>query len=157
MYIQKLKGDAFFYFPNFCVVEVFNAFARWRYRENKINDKAYKDYLGGFKGEIRNRKNLYCYNLHRYHNYNADLIYQAEHTIRPLDPLVDNAPKSKCSLSGLDILVIAMGMELKRIHPKDQVYVVTNDERMAKVANSDPAQYVPAIYLEKTDPKNLPK
>ena len=95
--------------------------------------------------------------MHRYHNYNADLIYQAEHTIRPLDPLADKAPKSKCSLSGLDILVIAMEMELKRIHPKNQVYVVTNDERLAKIANSNPSQYVPAIYLEKTDPKNLPK
>ena len=157
MYIQKVKGDAFFYFPNFCVVEAFNAFARLRYRENRISDKAYRDYLGVFKGEIRSRKLLYCYNLQRYHNYNADLVYQSEHTIKPLDPDVDHAPKSKCSLSGLDILVIGMGMELKRIHPKDQVYIVTNDERLAKVANSDPDKFVKAIYLENTKISQLPK
>lgn len=154
MYIQKLKGDAFFYFPNFCVVEVFNALARLRHRENKIDDKSYNSYVAAFKGEIRSRKTLYCYNLHRYHNYNADQIYQAEHTLQPLVPS-QSVPKGKCSLSGLDILVIAMGIELKRIHPKDKVFVVTNDERLAMVANSDP-KFVNAIYLSKTSIAQLP-
>ncbi|MBI3088207.1 MAG: hypothetical protein HYY91_04910 [Candidatus Omnitrophica bacterium] len=155
MYVQKLKKEAFFYFPSFCVPEIFNSFARLRYREGKLTEKEYSQYCNTFRGEIKNRHILYAYDLHRYHNYNADLIYEVEHTTAPLSP-TQMIKANKCSLSALDLLIIAMGMELRRIHSKDKVYVITNDERLASISNARPNLFAPAIYLEKATQTNMP-
>jgi len=157
MYLQKISKEAFFYFPNMCVVEVFNTFAKKFYRRKEIKAGEYKNLCDTFKGHIRNGKLLYPYNLYRYHNQNADLIYETEHTLEPLNP-ESSRPRiayGKCWLSSVDILIIAMGMELQKIHGKN-VYIVTNDERLAAVSNAKPDLFAPAIYLRTATTQSLP-
>lgn len=52
-------------------------------------------------------------------------------------------------LSTYDILIISMGMELKRIL-KDNVFIVTKDERLAKINNEGinrGERFAKALYL----------
>ena len=145
LYIQQLKGEAFFYIPNFCITETFNTFAKFYFREKKITRTEYNKYLRKFREHIRFRKSIYPYALNRYHNYIADEILPIEHKTKPLKG-------NKSHLSTFDILIIAMGIELKNIHIKDNVYIITRDERLANVSNSKlklPKAKLPkAIYIQ---------
>ncbi len=157
IFLQRIRGRAFLYLPNFCVPEIFNIFARNRYRKRIINDSQYENLRTAFRDHIRNRKTLYSYDLNRYHNINTDIIFTAEHTTAPLRPSRRaGIEASKCSLSALDILIIAMGIELKHVHSGNDVYLVTNDERLSNVCNK--IKSAPkAFYLEMTYKKDLPK
>lgn len=168
MYKQYIKHQAFFYLPNFCIVEVFNMFARLYYRDKTIaTRKQYLDLCGLFKGQIRRGKTFYSCSLNRYHIINTDQIYQLEHTTPPLEPSREEREKaektrqqiqwSKYFLNSFDILIIAMGIELKKIHGgNNEVYIITNDERLAEVCNA--VEVAPkAIYIKKTPINDLPK
>jgi hypothetical protein len=128
-----MKGN-FYYIPQFCIAEVFNTFAKWYYHSNE-NDKKntnttltsdqYKRINESFKILIRNRRVLYAYDLHRYHNLNCDKIFETEHT----------TPRKKGSwLSTYDILIIAMAMELQRIHGENNITILADDRRLLKIA-----------------------
>jgi len=61
--------------------------------------------------------------------------------------------KNKPPLGAPDILLTAMAIELKRIHKKDEVVVLTNDKLIARVVSGLPATCgIRAIRLtEKTN------
>lgn len=124
---EKAQGLAFLYFPQFCVTEVLNTYARLCFADKKVTPDIYTKWRGAFISAIHNRKLVYVYDLHRYHNLNADRIYKVEHTI-PLG-------RNETPLSSFDILIIAMGMELKRTHIDDEVVILTRDARLLKIAN----------------------
>jgi len=107
-FVEKAKGEAFLYIPQFCVTEVFNTYARKFYEENVIQGDVYTEWRNEFIKATHNRRILYCYNLHRYHNLNAHKVYKVEHKV----PRLSN----EHPLSAFDILIIAMGMELKKVH-----------------------------------------
>ncbi|MFA6431909.1 MAG: hypothetical protein WCV91_06000 [Candidatus Margulisiibacteriota bacterium] len=138
-FLEHANGDAFLYMPQFCVTEVLNCFAKFFYRSNKIGEASYVKWKDMFLSQIRQRKVIYCYDLHRYHNINIDKIIELEH----------KTPYSQKegALSSFDILIIAMGMELKRIHPSCEVNTLTRDGRLLKISNIDPA-LATAIWLE---------
>jgi len=80
-FIERANETAFLYMPQFCVPEVFNTFARFFYRDKKIGGDLYTKWRGEFIKAIHNRRILYCYDLHRYHNLNTHKIYKIEHKI----------------------------------------------------------------------------
>jgi hypothetical protein len=126
-FIEKAGGIAFLYMPQFCVTEVLNTYAKFFWRLGRIGLDRYNKWRDEFIKAIQNRTIIYCYDLHRYHNLNADEIYELEHRT----PYMEEEKR----LSSLDILVIAMGMELKRVHCSDNVLILTRDRRLLKISN----------------------
>lgn len=138
-FTEKSLGQAFLYMPQFCVTEVFNVYAKFFHRFKKITtSQEYEDWRKYFiqlihrqlEPPLTNENMIYCYDLHRYHNLNAQEIYEVEHT----------TPYSakESSLSSFDILVIAMGMELKKIHEPNSVIILTRDGRLKRISNMRP-------------------
>ena len=138
-FIEKANGLAFLYMPQFCVPEVFNTFARFLYRDKKIGGALYTKWRGEFIKAIHDRRIIYCYDLHRYHNLNTHKIFKYEHAT----PYIGK----ESSLSAFDILVIAMGMELKRVHHSNNVFVLTRDGRMCRISNMD-KRFAQALWFE---------
>ncbi len=123
--------SSFYYIPQFCVAEVFNVFAKLHHRNGKIDAQKYSDLVNGFKYMIKNREILYAYDLHRYHNLNCDLIYKTEHTT----PQTKNRKgKTLSLLSTFDILIIAMAMELDKIHGQGNICILSRDARLIDIA-----------------------
>lgn len=139
IFIRKAKNEAFVYLPQFCVPEVFNAFEKIHFREKSISLDIYKAYCEGFKKDVMSRSVIYCYDLHRYHNLNSHEIIKYEHTI-PYQA-------GEKSLSALDILVISMGVELMRIHPPKNVFLVTADKRMRTICKACPTRFPQVVYV----------
>ena len=139
-FVEKAKGEAFLYMPQFCVTEVFNTYARKFYEENTIQADVYGKWRNAFISAIHNRRILYCYDLHRYHNLNAHKIYKLEHKGIPRSSEYDR-------LSGFDILIIAMGMELKKVHAPNDVFILTRDKRLKRISNAH-RDFAKAIWFE---------
>lgn len=112
------------------MTEVFNVFARFFFRDKKIKDaKLYTKWRSDFIQTIHDRNIIYCYDLHRYHNLNAHKVYGLEHKT----PYA----RGEKPLYAPDILVIAMGMELKKIHTPSLVTILTRDCRLKRISNMD--------------------
>ena len=126
---EKALNKAFLYLPQFCVTEVLNTFARCFFQKKSIpTEEIYKEWCVNFLDAIRNRKLIYVYDLHRYHNLNTDPIIIKEHTT----PLTGK----ERYLSSFDILIIAMAMELSKIHiENNEVILLTRDGRLKRIAN----------------------
>ena len=134
---EKTNQEAFLYLPQFCVTEVLNAFARFYFKEKTIQANTYTEWRNDFIKSIRNRSLFYIYDLHRYHNLNADKIYRIEQTT-PLS-------QKEHYLTSFDILIIAMAMELKKIHYPNPVMILSRDGRLIRIAK---LVNVDAIWLE---------
>jgi hypothetical protein len=125
--ISKSLDGYFYYIPQFCIIEVFNTFAKWYYAEKRISETRYKEICEYFQNLIRNRLVLYTYNLHRYHNLNCDKIFPVEHTTPHTKP-------KKGKLSTFDILIIAMALELQLIHGVDNITILSCDARLLDIS-----------------------
>ena len=126
-------GVAFYYIPQFCVAETFNVFARLYYRPPKITKKKYTALVDAFKYMIKNREILYAYDLHRYHNLNCDLVYETEH-ITPQAKNSKGKAVARPYLSTFDILIIAMAIELNKVHGQGNVCILSRDARLIDIA-----------------------
>lgn len=113
--------------PNFCIVEVFNALAKKHFAERSLDQGAYARSLERFREDIHWGRNLYAYDLNRYHVIAADEIIPIEHNVAP--------ERDRDHLSTFDILVIAMACELAFIHHAEPVYLVTCDRRIKRVCD----------------------
>ena len=144
---QKLSGVAVIFIPAFCVAEVLNTFARWWYRERSVFATAdeYNFVRQTFIKHVHDRKFFYSYDLTRYHNLNCGKVFHKEH-------------KTKLTrgtyLSAFDILVIAMGMELKRICG-DEIHLLTKDYRQYEIAGKA-MDFPKAYFWPETPVKDLP-
>jgi len=138
-FVERANGDAFLYIPQFCITEVFNTYARKFYEENIIPGSVYNQWRNAFINAIHDRRMLYCYDLHRYHNLNSHKIYRSEHRI-PRSSKYDR-------LSTFDVLIIAMGMELKKVHAPNDVFILTRDKRLKRVSNAR-KDFARAIWFE---------
>ena len=173
---QKFKNKAILFIPSFCVTEVRNKLASWYHRGKNVfkNKGHYMNVFGRFVNHVRRRNFFYSYDLNRYHNLNTDEIVDIEHTTetefqvtnlpRGTDPeRVNEKLKEKNRydhigryyLSGLDILVIAMGMELKKIHGTE-IHLLTNDKRMVLISRQKPAILPKPYYWSEIKVSDLP-
>ncbi len=173
---QKFAGQAIIFIPSFCVAEVRNTLAKWRLRQKDVfkDEKDYKSVFGLFISHVHDRKFFYSYDLNRYHNINTELVTEVEHTtntefaatglsigtdletlneaLRQKDPR-DHV--GRYYLSTLDILIIAMGMELKRIYG-EEVYLLTGDKRLALISKQRP-EFPEPLYWHDLIVSGLPK
>lgn len=127
--IIEYKGlnKATLFMPSFCIAEVFNTFAKWRYRNEdiKINEEEYNAIKDKFRSHIRKGALITEYPLHIYHTYNTDYVIPFEHQW-------DIHEKA---LSTFDILILGMGIELVKHYGDSPVKIVTADKRLANIAN----------------------
>lgn len=172
---QKLGGNAFFYIPIFCIAEIFNTLAKHHYRTNELTKSDYDDAVKKLKEHIRNRQFFYPYSMDRYHNLNTDAIFPIEHTINT-EFTVTGLPTTASTgeinlalaaqnehshighyhLSTLDITIIAMGIELRRVHDKNFA-LISKDKRLIQICNAIPQSERPpkAFYLQEITKRDI--
>lgn len=136
-YIKRNRSNHFIYIPNFCIAETFNVFAKysfgkWNYHLKKkktIDTRAYNSIVKKFEKDIHNGSFLYHYELNRYHLLNAGFVSPIDHHYR-----YSKGVKYRVKpMSTFDHLIIAMGMELVNIHGKDNVCVLSSDNRLINI------------------------
>ncbi|MGA7341083.1 MAG: hypothetical protein WBE72_21520 [Terracidiphilus sp.] len=129
---QKRLHKAKLFIPNICIAEVFNTFAKRRFRAERqqdvIDEPSYKRHLSNFRDNIHWGRTLYPYDLNRYHIIAADKIIPVEHQIA--------TSRGGDYLSTFDILVIAMACELAYTHEFEETFLVTCDRRMKDVTDA---------------------
>jgi len=176
IYQQKKDGKAIIFIPSFCVAEVRNTLAKWLYRRKGVfrSQQHYKTAFETFISHVHDRKFFYSYDLNRYHNLNAEAVTELEHTTEtefdatgfPIgtdletlnEALRQKDPRDHLGryyLSSLDILIIAMGMELKRIYG-EEVYLLTADRRLALISDQRP-EFPEPLYWYRLNVSDLPK
>jgi hypothetical protein len=152
---QKEEDKAFLYMPQFCVSEVLETFSKKRYskeEKNNITESQYESYYKTFLDQVHNRKFIYVYDLHRYHNINIGLPADGGYDVckfgwefwnkwtKGFTAFQENKRNSniryKTPLSTYDILIISMAIELKKIHCKPKITILTNDELLKEVVNN---------------------
>jgi hypothetical protein len=150
---QRLTGKAVLFVPSFCIAEVKNTLTKWFYRKKIITSKScLNQCLRYFNRHVADRTFFYTYDLNEYHNLNFEAIVSVEHTVNTEFVTADlpvgtdedrvrqrlraqrrNDNLGRYYLSTLDILIISMGMELKRV-VGGEVYLLTNDKRLALIS-----------------------
>lgn len=123
---QRGLDRATLFIPNFCIAEIFNTFAKLRYRESQIDDTEYNKIKEIFRSHIRHATLFYEYPLHIYHIYNVDYISPFEHQWYI-------GEKRDWFLSAFDILIIGMGIELIKKYGDENFRIITCDERISKI------------------------
>jgi len=161
---QKGMNRATLFMPSFCVAEVFNTFAKWRYRgkDIKINEEEYCGIKTNFRNHIRRGHLISEYPLHIYHIYNTDYVIPFEH----------QWDIEQDSLSTFDLLIIGMGIELIKHYGDYPIRILTSEKRIAHLTNKmrndvnkamkdkfdipEEIIYPTALYLPDCENKNLP-
>jgi hypothetical protein len=176
----KEKKEAIFFLPVFCVAEVLNTFAKYRYRLNLIDQEFYGKIRASFTEDVHNRKIFYCYYLNRYHNLNAEEVFEIEHTTKTefhavnrfpagntveekqtsIDSILEeirakNFKLGKFYLTSYDILIIGMGMELIRLFGEKRLFIVTKDKRIKDICEAGRSKGLPKAFYLPTDTKNI--
>ncbi len=128
---QKRVRKAKLFIPSFCIAEVFNTFAKRRFRAERqqdvLDEASYKQHLSNFRDQIHWGRTLYTYDLNRYHIIAADKIIPVEHQLA--------TSRGGDYLSTFDILVIAMACELAYTREFEETFLVTCDRRMKDVTD----------------------
>lgn len=127
----------FFYIPNFCIAEVFGVFAkhcfgRWNphiRHIGTIDSRCYKKLIEQFEKDIHNGKFLYHYELSRYHILAVDLVAPIDHYFK----ISKARGKPVVPMGTFDHLIIAMGIHLAHIHGKDNVCILSADDRLTNI------------------------
>jgi len=122
-------GRAFLYIPNFCIAEVFNVFSDYYFRRKRpwpegAKRGGFKRVCGRFRDDVHGGTIFYGMDLNRNHIVNIDRIAPFAQRF---------APRNKRKPSTYDLLIIAMGIELQRIHG-DRFWIATNDEPLSIIA-----------------------
>lgn len=134
-YIRGHRKDHFIYIPNICIAEtvsvlIKHSFGKWnRHVKSKgtIDKRVYKKLIASFQSDIHNAKFMYHYELDRYHVLGINIVAPIDHYFQ-IDKKGNINP-----MKTFDHLVISMGVNLVRIHGKDNVCILTADNRMSKV------------------------
>lgn len=134
-YLRSNSKENFVYIPNFCIAETFNVFTKHSYgKYNKqlkdqktLDSRVYKSLVDSFQKDVHNGKFFYHYELNRYHILNTNLV-------SPIDNYYKITSKYRVIPAGtFDHLIIAMGIELSRIHGSDKVCILSTDKRLMDV------------------------
>lgn len=137
--INQELNDIFFYVPNICIAETFGVFAKYRFgkwneqaKGKTISDKEYKKAKERFHRDIHNGRVFYQYELSRYHILGVDLTMPIDHYYQ----IERHRGKKKRIIpqGTFDHLILSMGIQLNKIHGKDNFFILTADDRLARVA-----------------------
>ncbi len=148
--VRSGASDHFFYLPNFCVAEIFSVFMKycfgdWNTHVKKtkgtIDSRHYRKIVAQFSADIHNGKFIYHYELSRYHVLAINLVAPVDHYFqisrgrrRGSGRKAGTIAKKNVNPMGtFDHLIIAMGLHLVRIHGRENVLIVSADDRLTKV------------------------
>ena len=137
---NKVKGRQkrpfVFFVPNFCIAEVFNIFRKYRYgkwnskvkNNGAITKRFFNKIYKRFQSDIHNGRLFYHFELSRYHLLNTAFISPIDHHYAYGKSTYKQRP-----MSTFDLLIIAMGIELVRLHGKNEVKIITDDNRIFNI------------------------
>lgn len=131
------RSGFFFYLPNFCVAEVFSVFMKHSFgawnshvkKKGTIDTRVYMSLVKQFQDDIHNGKFIYHYELSRYHVLGINLVAPIDHYFR----FRRGKKQNVVPMGTFDHLIISMGVHLCRIHGRDNVVVVSADDRLTDI------------------------
>jgi hypothetical protein len=135
--IRSKSSDHFLYIPNFCIAEVFSVFMKYafggwnphvRNKGGTIDKRVYQSLVDQFQGDIHNGKFIYHLELNRYHVLGINLVAPIDHYYR-----ISKGKGNVCPCGTFDHLIISMGITLSHIHGRDNVCIVSSDERLTNI------------------------
>ena len=136
--------EVFLYIPDICIPEVFAVFSRYffatwdKHVKKKLSSKLkrtdYDEILKKFRNDLHYGALLYQIELNRYHILATDLIspvdaYYQHYRTR------SNAKKRKRKhmMGATDHTIIGMGINLSKIHGRDNFAILTADHRLSDI------------------------
>jgi hypothetical protein len=132
--IRSGKSDHFLYIPNFCIAEVFSvfmkhAFGKWNRQVIKkggtIEKRVYQKLVDQFQEDIHNGKFIYHLELNRYHILGINLVAPIDHYYR-----LSKGKENLSPCGTFDHLILSMGITLSHIHGRNNVCIVSADDRL---------------------------
>lgn len=135
--VRSGRSDFFFYLPNFCVAEVFSVFMKHSFgawnshvkKKGTIDTRVYMSLVKQFQDDIHNGKFIYHYELSRYHVLGINLVAPVDHYFR----FRRGKKRNVTPMGTFDHLIISMGIHLCRIHGRDNVAVISSDDRLTDI------------------------
>ncbi len=155
--LQSVRSKAtehFLYIPNICIAEVFSvfikhAFGAWNphLKGGTIDKRVYESLVQQFQKDIHNGRFMYHLEVNRYHVLGINLVAPIDHHYR-----VSRGNKKNVRPMGtFDHLIISMGINLAHIHGRENVCVISADDRLtnilAKCKSTIPSETVSKLKL----------
>ncbi len=135
---RSKKSDFFFYLPNFCIAEVFSVFAKYTYgywnqhvKKGTLDTRVYDSLVRQFQDDIHNGKFINQYELSRYHILNINYVAPVNSYYK----ISRGKKKNIRPMGTLDCLIVAMGIQLVRIHGEEKVVLLSADDRLIDVVS----------------------
>jgi hypothetical protein len=146
--VRSGEREHFFYIPNFCVAEVVSVFMKYSFGtwnslvKTPIDTRHYNRIVGQFEDDIHNGKFLYHYELSRYHVLGINHVAPIDHYFQ-----IKRKKKSKSKkksavkmvkpnvnpMGTIDHLIISMGIHLAHLHGRENVAILSSDERLTSI------------------------
>jgi hypothetical protein len=149
-YVRAKPDDFFLYMPNFCVAEVFSvlmkhSFGTWnqQVREGTIDTRVYTSLVRQFQKDIHNGRFIYHYELSRYHILGINLVAPIDHYYK-----ISRGKKRIVPMGTFDHLIISMGIHLAYIHGRDNVCILSTDDRLTDILMKCKS-HIPLSVVEK--------
>lgn len=149
--VRSGETNHFFYLPNFCVAEVFSVFMKYSFgRWNQhvkatgtIDTRHYNRIVEQFQSDIHNGQFICHYELSRYHVLGINLVAPVDHYFQISRARIKRRKGKKISekrvrpsvvpMGTVDHLIISMGLHLTRIHGRDNVAILSSDDRLTDI------------------------
>lgn len=138
------RPDIFLYIPSLCIPEVFSVFAKyhlstWNNHVKKVFPKGlkksmYQKIRKRFRDDVHNGALLQQVELTRYHIQATDLISPVDANFehyRTRSKAKKN--RHKMMMGAADHTIIGMGVQLSKIHGRNNFAIVTADNRLADI------------------------
>jgi len=137
--VRSGESKHFFYIPNFCIAETFSVFMKYAYsnwnrsrNSGSLHGKTHNMIRAQFQNDIHNAHLFYHYELNRYHILAINLVAPIDHHYK----LYRKKKKRGQNPAGtFDQLIIAMGLHLVKIHGRNNVVIITADDRLARIVD----------------------
>jgi len=141
---NKCAPEVFLYIPEICIPEVFAVFARYFFatwdkqvRKNlstKLKRTDYDKILKKFRNDLHYGALLYQVELNRYHILATDLISSVDAYYQHYRTRKNAKRRTRKKMMGAaDHTIIGMGINLSKIHGRDNFAILTADHRLADI------------------------
>jgi hypothetical protein len=157
--VRSGESDHFFYLPNFCVAEVFSVFMKHTFgtwnshvkKKGTIDTRVYGSLVNQFESDIHNGAFIYHYELSRYHILGINLVAPVDHYFR----FRRGRSRRVTPMGTFDHLIISMGIHLAHIHGRENVAILSADDRLtdilSKCLDGIPAATMRKLKLDKAE------
>ena len=143
----------------FCVAEVFSVFMKHSFgtwnshvkKKGTIDTRVYRSLVAQFEADIHNGAFIYHYELSRYHILGINLVAPVDHYFR----FRRGKSRRVTPMGTFDHLIISMGIHLAHIHGRENVAILSADDRLtdilSKCLDGIPAATMRKLKLDKAE------